>query len=524
VALLLLGLYALFLYAFSGSSTYGSIPDGPVYLLMASYFSPWGGAAEPVERFAMQTSMFPPLYPLLLGFGGGGSSVAVAHALTASCLLAALLAGRRWLLAAGLGRGPALALLAAFALVPATLLQALETLSENLYLALSLLHLGELARAEAAQGRSRRRALLFAAGSAGLALLTRSAGVALVGGFGLWLALRREPGRLRLLALALAPFALWTLAKPALGFAGSYADAFSSRLASYAAQPVPAFALAIGAQLEAMARAWPGLFALFASPLERALAMGFGLLALLGLARRLRRGKADALYAALGLLLILLWPFPAHTQRFLYPLLPVLLFQALEGFDLLVGRLARAPLARARGALLAGALLLPLASDVHIARRFADSRGLDPEQFAYSARWYTRRSLERARQDARFEGQLAHAMRDVAPHVPRDACIFSLRPLELMLYARRPSQLPPPEVASDAAFAEGTRACDWFLLAPLAVPPYRTPYYPLDRMGAELEITVAFGEAPGGGLPVAALARRRARGALDAAPRTAPVH
>jgi hypothetical protein len=259
-----------------------------------------------------------------------------------------------------------------------------------------------------------------------------------------------------------------------------------------------------------MARGWPGLFALFATPLERALAAGVGMLALAGLAHRLRRGAADAVYALLGLALIAVWPFPAHAQRFFYPLLPVLLFQAAEGFGLLLPRLPGALATRARRALLAALLLLPLASDAHLARRFAASRGLDPDQFAYSARWYTRRSPERALADARFEARLARAMREVALHVPRDACIFSLRPLELMLHARRTSRLPPPEEVSDADFAEATRGCDWFFVAPLSIYPYQTPWYPRDRMGAALETVIVFEDAPVPGLPVAALARRRA--------------
>ena len=491
-AVLLWIAYTAFLLPFAVSPAPGWLPDAHVYLLMADALSPWH-AATPAAHFALETSPFPPLFPLLIGVLGGGADATIARALAAACLCGALAACHTWVRARGFGAGAALLAVTAFALLPGTLLQALEGMSEPLYLMLSLLALVAAARASAALPAAEPRWLVAAALASGLALATRSAGVALVAAFPVWWMMRRRQARrLRirtggarqlgaLLALALGPVTVWWCVKALLGFPGSYAGALQSRLASYAAEPGAALARAIPEQQGALLRAWHELFALHPGMLARAAASAIGALALLGLARGLARRDLAALYAALYLVLIALWPFPDHAGRFLWPLTPVALVFAAEATAALLRRPA------ARNAVPAAALALALPSLFTIAARFQAAQGFEAEAFTHTPRWYLAEA-EGARSDALARASLARAMGAVAERVPADGCIYAVSPTELMSWSRRIAKTPPPRAIGDAEFDAATRECDWFFLAPLVLFPYETPYYPRERLGKGWEL------------------------------------
>ena len=70
-----IGLFALLLLRFSASPVAGSGGDVPVYLLTAHWLSPHTEVSEAAE-YAARHSLFPPLYPLLLGLLAGAD---VAH-------------------------------------------------------------------------------------------------------------------------------------------------------------------------------------------------------------------------------------------------------------------------------------------------------------------------------------------------------------------------------------------------------------------------------------------------------------
>jgi hypothetical protein len=492
--------YSALLFPFAVSRAPGWLPDASIYLLMAEALSPWGGPASAAARHALAQSAFPPLFPLLVGLVGGGGDAAIARAVSAACLCAALPVLLAWLRARGMGGAPALLATAAFALSPLTLLQAQEGLSEPLYLLLGLLALLAAERAlpeRAASGRLR----LAAALAAGLALATRSAGVAWLAALAAWWIARRVPLRRlpALLAAALGPMALWWLAKRWLGLTGSYGGALESRLAHYADERGAALARAIPEQLGALFGAWHSVFALHPGAWTRSAAIAIGALALLGLARGLARMQLAALYAALYPALIALWPFPAHAGRFLWPLVPLLLAFAAESASALSRRAAGAV------AVLALALLLALPSLGVIASRFRAALRFDATAFTHTPRWYLA-DWRGARDDARMREGFAQAMRAVADHVPADACVYAVSPEELMAWSRRVALLPPPRSVGDLEFEAATRECDWFFLAPLVVFPYDTPYYPRERLGDDFELIALPGSEP----PFA-LARRRER-------------
>lgn len=512
---LALAVYAACLYPFTGSPEAGGSPDTPIYLLMADYLAAFPGEPSRVAREVMAQAMFPPLHPLLLGLLGGSRGIAATHAFTATCLLAALVAMSRWLAANGTPRWQTWALPAFFALSPATLLVALESLSENLYLLLSLLHLLAFTRATdaAASAEERRAALPFAALFVGLAVLSRSAGVALLVAFAAGLILRRAPGRVLWPLAAGTPIAAWLLVKPLAGFAGTYGTAYASRLASLSPDHLEAAWRSFAAQIEALAGAWVRVFALHPSGFDTGIAVLVGVLAVAGCAWRLRERRPDAIYVLLYLGVIVAWPFPAHATRFLYVVTPMLLLFAVDG----AARVAALGVSRepwkalAQPALVAviAAILLP--SLGFFGARYAEARGTTYEAYTHTPRWYTRRQLEAARIDAMERRTTAEAQRGVARLVEPTGCIFATEPIDLMLLSGRRATRPPPAHIDDASFDAYIERCEYFFLSRRVIHVYRTPFYPMERLGDRVVAVRAFLEEELPTRPAVAVLVKRVR-------------
>ncbi len=489
-------LFGWLLLRFTDSAAPGTGADVPIYLLSAQWLAPLAPASEAAEH-AARHSLFPPLYPLLLALGAGGD-IRLARAVTALCLPLAVLACAAWARAAGRGPREAIAFAACVALLPATWLASLEQLSEPLYLALSL---GALACAARSANR-RGPALLAAALLCGLAALARSAGAALVLAFGIWLL--RAPGeprsrRLPALALAAAPPLAWTAARALLDLGASYADVHAARLELVAADPLRALAAVLAGQAAALAGAATRLFSLFPTPLERGLAAGVALLALAGWASRLRRLELDALYLGLYLLVLLAWPFPAHAERFLYAVAPLLLFHAGESAAELASRSRPGLAARLRAALLLLCLLLPLPALHFLAARHAEGSARSYADFTRTPRWFTRRALAQAEFDAVMRRDEVAAMRRAGEIVPPGACVFAVKPLELMLHADRVSRLPPPEELEASAFDSALADCDYVFAEPLVVFPYRSAFHPVAALGERFELIERIEASPEAG-------------------------
>jgi hypothetical protein len=494
----LLVLYAVWLLPFSVSPVPGWLPDASLYLLMSEVLSPWPREPSAAAAWAMEGSAFPPLFPILIGLFGPADA-SVGRAVAALALLAALGALHAWLVARGWSARERLIGIALFALLPGTLMQGLEGMSEPLYLFASL---GALAAAARASSEARDRSL--AAMWIGAALLTRSIGMTLALAFAVSLRLERAPRPLRALGIALLPIGLWWAAKLFLGFGGSYGEPLRSKLASLHPDLAVAAPLAIAAQLRALVTAWSGLFVLDVDPslVHHLLAAGIAALALAGLVLRLGARAFDGVYVALYLGLVSVWPFPGHATRFLWPVLPILLVYAAEVARSLARRLGRDSLGPAALALMIAVLALP--SLPRFAQRFWDSRQVEYAAFTHTPRWYLADPAGAA-SDARGRRQLARAMREVAHFAPPDACVQAVSPETLMWWSRRASRTPLLPGVSDAEFEDLERSCPWYFLAPIAVPPFEVPFYPGERLprGTPMERLPRHGADPA--LPSAVL-------------------
>lgn len=438
------------LAAFAWQPSLATFADDSVsYLVMAQVFSPWQAATAPVSEAFAREGFYPPLFPLLLAVAGAGHNIALAHAVSA-LLLAACLPLQYVLAARWLGdRRAALMVAVAMVLLPALWIQAKGILSEPLYALLLLALLVSLDDAPQRAPRIGLRALLMAA-----FVLTRTAGLIVVAGYALW-ALSRRDERLSARLYRMAPafaavlaYALWMSLRPA-GVADDYARIMDEGVRGLLTSEARWVALAtlLARQANAIFEAWLGSLLLFwveGRHVNVALAAVVGLLALGGLAQRLRQGEADGWMMVAYLLTYLFWPFYDQMTRFIFPALPVLLLYAFVALSALVRRLGRPAIAgQALLALLLASLALPGLAFIH-------RRAGAPSRLVEMTDWYRVPDVAGARARAEVHLDLLADMAAVRSLTRPEDRVMWVAPSYLALLADRRG-VPAPDPALDAA-------------------------------------------------------------------------
>lgn len=435
VAVLVLG-FGVLCTAFVRQEGLGTFADDSVsYLVMAQVFSPWREASAAVAAAFATEAFHPPLFPLLLALTGGAHDFAAAHVLSAVlvalCILLVYPVGVAWLAS----RAAALLAAVAVALLPGLWVEARGILSEPLF---CVLLLASLWLADSKLPERRRLALLSI--SFGLLCLTRTAGIPVVLAYAAWAATRNgAAAAVRLRAMlpavaAVAAYLAWIALRPA-DVVDVNSRAALDRIRDLAGSdaPLAAFAAGLWRQALAMADAWAGSVLLFwvdGQPARPALAGLFGLLALAGLALRLRAGKPDGWMALAYLLLYLAWPFYDQMTRFLFPLLPVLVLHAFVAVSAAAARVGRTAVGAAAAALLVLSLAAPGLAFLH--QRHA-ARG--PERDIVD--WYRTPDLSSARARARTHLGLAADLAAVRGHSAPGERVMWVAPAYVALLADR---------------------------------------------------------------------------------------
>ncbi|MEM7252114.1 MAG: hypothetical protein AAF493_11860 [Pseudomonadota bacterium] len=433
------------------SGTAGFMADDALYLLMADRVLT--DHPDPVHLHAWEATHFPPLWPWLLSlFGAGSEHVARAHAITSVCFIAGLALHAGW--GATLARQWTLPIVVCGALLflPGMQFFALEIWSEFLYMALTGAALWACARGH----------YLAAALICGLAFLSRSAGIALLGAYALFLLWHRPPGFWRYGLVAIALPAIWVV----YNAAEPSQDAYLTMLwrSWHASEPGSAIRLIgelVDKAIATTLALWQGwLHFLSIGPTVVIAAIGIGLVvpAIWGFIHQLRRVHFDAIYVVLYVAMIYIWSHDAHAQRFLLPLLPIFAIHALIGFG--VGQSSRALDPHRTGpesashrpgvlaALIVGwfvgfaACVLP--DTYRVFERAARSAPSEVAQFTRTRYWLREPSHEDAMGDVAVRAALISHLRTLPTWVARDSCVYSIHPQLTMLYANVVSYPPGP--------------------------------------------------------------------------------
>lgn len=457
--------------------------DNAFYLLIAKYFSPWSGHSDIAAHF-FSHSFYPPLYPLVLAFFGGGESLLVAHVVTVTCLLLAFLAIYAWMRALNMPMLVAGLLVLLFALMPGTYMQALAILSENLYLFLTLVCIASVA---AYENDNRIHWLWLATFSLAAASITRSAGISLVVACAMYLALHRPPRFWLLAAAAIVPLAAWNL------FSHHESSGYLSVLAEkYRVEPLASFIRNLSIEIRVL---WIGWISNFTGSYVLAPLLGFlAAICVGGALYRAYRRRLDGFYSITYLVLILVWPFPAEAQRLLFVIVPVLLVQGVLLLELLprlwIGDREIKPVY-----VLFVAVFLVIVPDLALTTsRFLKPLPAELSDYRRMPGWYAV-DPDEARMNVMSSRSLVENLESIRAVVPEKQCIYAIKPSIVSYLSQRISYAPPKPQLDVAAFDAyiGQTKCRYVYMMAFSSPTFPEPYYPLSRVRNSLRIV---GSAP----------------------------
>jgi len=456
--------------------------DSAVYLLSANHFLPFAAPNAAAHFFAV-TSPYPPLYPILLAILGGAGSLTIAHEITAMCLLAGLVALFYWLRFEQLDTPVSLSVVALIALTPGVYMQALYLHSEMLFFAFTVSAIAALAKFELVPSR---RMMLVAAAFAAAATLTRTIGIAMVAASLVWIIVNTKRDRWLAGAVAVTPLLAWTIFSPKVEPRVGYLEIFSQKLAQNLDVGLMAM---VSQQATMLADGWRvNLVG------EGDNAMGatiVGVIWVVALVWRLRSGRVDAYFALFYLGVLLLWPFPAERVRFMMPLVPIALAQmVLSAAQLKFSYSGRAMHAAPLAIVLVAVTGLPNLAMVY--SHFTEQVPPGMESFRHSPIWYEAATSEQRIESLFTERRFVQGIRDMGAMVPKEECVFGIKPALVGLFAGRISHRTPLPQAGIADLGQ----CNFVYMVPFASPTYHEAFYPLHSWQGRIQLVKQFSLEP----------------------------
>ncbi|HIF50023.1 MAG TPA: hypothetical protein EYQ42_00560 [Thiotrichaceae bacterium] len=450
--------------------------DNATYLLTAKLFSPYSQSTYAVEYFSIH-SRYPPLYPLLLGLLGGGESVLIAHLLTTSFLIAAILVLYKWASIMGLGRLHSLVLIVIFSMMQNTYMQALSILSENLYLLLSLSVLYIISLKDNSEKWAWVAVLLIVC-----ATLTRSAGLPLVLSFIIYLFINRNNNKYLFSFSAILPMIAWGLFnnQDSISYAGQFSDRYSTDLVSILLQILDQSVYMLSIWHRSFTNGNTGYLLLSI----------IAIFCFFGMMYSLYLKRIEGIYVFLYMLMVLAWPYPAESMRLLYPVIPVLLVQTSFMIKNLMPSLNSVYGFHKGNFVIQGILLIILVPNLVLTiNRFNApvDEYLMPYKRTYD--WYNPNPVA-AVNGVRFTHGVISSLKDARNYIPEDQCVYSIKPSIIGLYMERISHKPPVASIDDISFYKliEQSECRHFYLLPFASPTYNQPFYPYERMKDYIDI------------------------------------
>jgi len=426
--------------------------DDSYYLLMADRMSPFVGHKVAALPAIVHQRSYPPMYPLLLAMAGAGSgAIGAAHLATTLALVAGLGFFYLWLRRESIDAVSAWCLTLACALSPVTILHFQTLWSEHLYLALSMACLLCVTGRERDDPQWWLAAVLVAACAA-----TRTAGWSLVAAFVVVVLASGARPRAYLLALAIVP-ALAERLVNALSATGT--PTYQGEMLAHLGEHLSVESLAT------MARSiWQALVTgLGGSAVFAAIAI---VLAGLVWASRLRTWRIDAIYLATYLAVIAGWGFPEHAFRFIYPVMPLLIFYAFAGGREVWRRAWRLPAAMPAGAL--GLLVFIFAGvpgAVKLAGAQAEPAPAGLEDYRNTYLWTAMDPPAMRVPAARLRQAMISDMARLREVSGEDECVYTEFPPLVQMYGKRLAIDPPWNDLGEMGQAGG--GCRWYYLLPM---------------------------------------------------------
>ena len=489
--------WIFFSYLSMRDNAIGLLSDSYIYLLLADYFSPFRTFDQKFAEYLLAGYSYPPGFPILLGMlGGGADNLRANFYIDAGFLAAAGVAFYVWLTRQDIGKRVAILLAVGFFLLPVSLISSLGIFSEHPYM-LAIIAAAILLTKD----RPSTVKLYGAALIIGIAVLIRSVGIAAILAFILVVLLHTLRGRFAArigaisVAIVLLPSICWSLVKIYKAYDQSYAN---SVVRGTVGETLDGIIAQVPINLRAL---WQHFIQLFGANdhLAQIICAALLCIILIGWLARLRRANFDAIYVLAYLSIILAWPYPNHFGRFLFAILPFLIFYGFDGTRLVLSQLLTSASNKTRD-LLAGtclsAMIIVLAAptSAQIVKEIVTPEKADLAMLVRTPNWHLLKPASRESKVLALEKML-DSLTKARRLTPKNACISSSEPHYVHYFARRRSVKPPPADSANSRFSAALAACPFvFMMSVASYPPSEFPImYPFYRIEKEMRVLdVAF--------------------------------
>ncbi|MEM7465819.1 MAG: hypothetical protein AAF387_02935 [Pseudomonadota bacterium] len=482
----------LFSYLSIRNNALGLLSDSYIYLLLADYFSPFYRLDRDFAEYLLTNYAYPPGFPILLGVLGGGSErFPLNYAIDAIFLAATISAFYFWLLAQGMKSFFALGFCVLFAMLPGTLISSLGIFSEHPYMLL----IG-LAMLLVSMKPTLKR-LLLAAALIGLAALIRTVGIAAILAFMVWIFANRrviklgQPAKVAVLILAIAPTVFWGVIKSISGYSTSYTE---SLVAGNIAKTIENLIHQVLINGRAFSQHFSALLSGEASNTQIAVA-ALMIFVATGLLVRLKGKHFDAYYVTIYLSVIFVWPYPDHFARFIFVILPYLLFYAFAAFQLILacalpGAKKLLPEKIASLLFLLAIVALAYPASTLMLHEVVINSNSELVDYVRTPMWHLDRTGTRKAEKIGHLASILESLERVRTHTPEDACVSSPEPHFVHFFARRRSTKPASKQAGDELFEQQLVTCPYvFMMAVASTPPSGyPPMYPFYRIQQRMRV------------------------------------
>jgi hypothetical protein len=475
--------------------------DNAIYFMSANIYSPYATPSL-VSIYFDSISFYPPMYPLLLGLLGGGNSVLIAHVITTSFLLIAMLTLYCWMINLSFDRTHALVLVLIFSICPGTYFEAMSLHSEILYLLFSLIGICLVTLKEnTGNDKLLWIAVIFIACTA----LTRSAGVSIVMALIIYLVINNVSRKYYLSIIALIPMVVWGL----LNNQGSdsYLDILSNYYTTDFIAPLLQQFLN---QSVYMLSAWHSTFTLGNS--GHIILNVFAIISVLSVFFRIYKKNLDGIYVFLYLCMVMSWPYPDEIMRLLFPIVPILLVQTSIFLKFIDEHwfTSKFPIGNSIVGVTLLIILIPNLLLTASRLNVVVDETIIPPQYKKTYDWY-HINLRQAINQVAFNYGIVSSLEDAKNHVPVDECVYSIKPTLVGLYMGRISKTPPGSSFDDNEYFKVTEQenCHYYYLVNATSPSYKESFYPYQRLDTKLELIKMYYSPNNPKIPVSILGKMK---------------
>jgi hypothetical protein len=485
IAAIIIAVSIFYFYFTSGDSVVGMLGDDAAYLLQAELYSPWVKDASPAIDYIQKRSLYPPIYPIVLGmFGADSHNIVLASSLTVSLLLLSFLIIGYFAYLLTESKYAALLIALMLAFLPKSLLFSQDLYSEFLFMcfiyAVFILLNSDKINSEK---------WLLSALIISLASLTRSIGIGLSCAFIILLIIKRPRYYFYYISLSCMPFLMWMLSRYALVGNSNYITHLMDN--SNVIQAYDVFSL-LQNKIIIFIQAWARLYTAQSDNtiLVNSLLVMFFTLSIIGFHSRFVKYKLDAIFVSIYLLILIIWPYSDYylIERFIYPIFPVLLIYIVIAIQKLFSQKKYQYISFGVILLFNISIVLPT-SISYIKRGFID---IEPNLKPYTrtGHWLATKDYEDAFQYASILKVVIESLPYVSNYVPESACIYSARTPLVLLFTHRKSLYFPDVKNSADDFHEYTSTCDYFLAMPMTSSNKQSIYYPIEIVKSDARYKV----------------------------------